>query len=84
MVVRTVPLPERLTPATRVVPMAEEVAPWVEAVIRFWDDPEFYAEHERRALSACRRWTAETLEPLFERFFSDPKQGLPQARRLTD
>jgi glycosyltransferase involved in cell wall biosynthesis len=28
------PLPERLTPATRFPPTAEEVAPWVEAVIR--------------------------------------------------
>ena len=35
------PLPERLTPATRIVPEAEEVEPWVEAIIRLWDDPSF-------------------------------------------
>ena len=32
------PLPERLTPATKIVPSAEEVEPWVETVIRLWDD----------------------------------------------
>ena len=32
------PLPERLTPGGRVVPEAAEVEPWVEAIIRLWDD----------------------------------------------
>ena len=50
------PLPERLTPATRIVPTAEEVGPWVEAVIRLWDDVGFYEEHRRRALAEARRW----------------------------
>ena len=34
----SLPLPERLTPVTRIVPTAEEVEPWVEAIIRLWDD----------------------------------------------
>lgn len=76
------PLPDRLTPATRLLPTAEEVAPWVEAVIRLWDDPGYYAEHGRRVRSESRRWTAEMLEPLFERFFNDPTQG-PSLRLLS-
>ena len=43
------PLPERLTPATRIVPMAEEVEPWVQAVFRLWDDRAFYEEQSRLA-----------------------------------
>lgn len=63
------PLPDRLTPAARIVPTAEEVAPWVEAVIRLWDDAEFYAEHQRRALAESRRWSPEVLAPQYVRFF---------------
>ena len=32
------PLPERLTPVSQILPTAEEVEPWVEAIIRLWDD----------------------------------------------
>jgi glycosyltransferase involved in cell wall biosynthesis len=63
------PLPERLTPISRLLPTAEEVEPWVEAVIRLWDDRAFYAEHERRALAESRRFAPEVLEPQYVRFF---------------
>ena len=74
------PLPERLTPATRILPTAEEVAPWVEAIIRLWDDQEFYAEHSRLALQEARRWAAEVLEPLYVKFFNEIRAvGPPDA-----
>ena len=65
------PLPERLTPHTRELPTAEEVAPWVEAIIRLWDDGEFYREHQARALAESRRWDAEVLEPQYVQFFEE-------------
>jgi hypothetical protein len=34
-----------------IVPTAQEVAPWVAVIERLWDDPEFEAEHGRRALA---------------------------------
>jgi glycosyltransferase involved in cell wall biosynthesis len=73
------PLPERLTPFTRELPTPEEIAPWVEAVIRLWDDPEWYAEQGRRALAEARRWSSEALEPLYVRFFTEvrPAQKPP-------
>ena len=43
-------IPERCTSASGVVPTAQEVAPWVAVIERLWDDPEFEAEHRRRAL----------------------------------
>jgi glycosyltransferase involved in cell wall biosynthesis len=61
-------LPDRLTPATRVVPTAEEVGPWVEAVIRLWDDPEWFAEQVRRARGEAHRWRPEDLAPAYIRF----------------
>ncbi|HWE40547.1 MAG TPA: glycosyltransferase [Isosphaeraceae bacterium] len=63
------PLPDRLTPATRTLPTAEEVGPWVESVIRLWDDAGFHAEHRRRALVEAERWAPEILEHEYVRFF---------------
>ena len=63
------PLPDRLTPVTKLLPTAEEVAPWVEAVIQLWDDREWYEEHRRRALAEARRWDPDVLEPQYVRFF---------------
>jgi glycosyltransferase involved in cell wall biosynthesis len=69
------PIPDRFTQATRTLPTAEEVEPWVEAVIRLWDDPAFYEEHRRRAFDEARRWDPEVLEPRYVEFFRDLKPG---------
>ena len=65
------PLPERLTPFSRELPTAEEVAPWVEAIIRLWDDPTSLAEQGLRALAEGRRWDPDVLEPLYAKFFAE-------------
>jgi hypothetical protein len=52
-----------------VVPMAQAVAPWVAVIERLWDDPEFEAEHRRRALAEAVRWDGERLAKQFEDFF---------------
>ncbi len=44
-------IPDRCTPASSMVPTAHEVAPWLAVIERLWDDPEFEAEHRRRALT---------------------------------
>ena len=81
-------LPDRFTPLTRELPTPEEVAPWVEAIIRLWDDPAWYAEQSRRALAESRRWSPEVLEPQYVRFFEDvrraPVKGDERSGRLID
>jgi glycosyltransferase involved in cell wall biosynthesis len=62
-------IPERCTPASGVVPTAQEVAPWVGVIERLWDDPVFEAEHRRRALAEARRWDSETLAKQYEALF---------------
>ena len=62
-------LPSRLTPSTRVLPTAREVEPWVNAIIGLWNDPGWYAEQSRRAVSETRRWAPEVLEPQYVQFF---------------
>jgi glycosyltransferase involved in cell wall biosynthesis len=62
-------IPERCTPTSHVVPTAQEVAPWVAVIERLWDDPEFEAEHRRRALAEAKRWDGERVAEQFEDFF---------------
>lgn len=75
------PLPDRLTPFSRELPAPEEVAPWVEAIIRLWDDHAWYEEQSRRALVEARRWAPEVLEPQYVEFFQNvrPKAVRPGA-----
>jgi len=69
------PLPGRLTASTRLLPTPEEVAPWVEVVIRFHDDAAFYDDHRRRARAEASRWAPGVLEPQYARFFADLRPG---------
>ena len=62
-------IPERYTPQTRLLPTAEEVAPWVDTIIRLWDEEEFYQQERRRCLAAAEAWRPERLLPRFEEFF---------------
>jgi glycosyltransferase involved in cell wall biosynthesis len=63
-------VPEPYTPQSRLVPTAEEVAPWVETIMRLWDDDAFYAQERRLCLAAAEAWRPERLLPRFEEFFA--------------
>ncbi len=63
------PLPERLTPGAPGVPEAFEVAPWVEAIVRLWDDRALYEEHSARARREALRWHPDRVRPLYAGFF---------------
>jgi glycosyltransferase involved in cell wall biosynthesis len=60
---------DRCTPASNVVPTAQEVAPWVAVIERLWDDPEFEAEHRKRSLAEASRWDGDKLAEQYESFF---------------
>ena len=68
-------LPGRLTPSTRLLPTAEEVAPWIEAILRLWDDPGFYEGHRQRALAEARRWDPRPIGERLSRYFEDLRPG---------
>jgi glycosyltransferase involved in cell wall biosynthesis len=77
------PLPERLTPASQFLPTPEEVKPWVEAIIRLWDDPAWYQEQSTRGKNEAERWQSDRLRPLYAEFFDDvcARRGDAMARR---
>jgi glycosyltransferase involved in cell wall biosynthesis len=63
-------IPDRCTPASGIVPTAQEVAPWVAVIERLWDDPAFEAEHRETALRESKRWDAARLSEQYEGFFT--------------
>jgi glycosyltransferase involved in cell wall biosynthesis len=68
-------IPDRCTPASGIVPTAQDVAPWVAVIERLWDDPEFEAEHRRRALAEAKRWDGHRLAERYESFFDSMCSG---------
>jgi glycosyltransferase involved in cell wall biosynthesis len=62
-------VPARYTSELRLVPTAEEIAPWVDTIIRLWDDEKFYEQERRRCLAAAEAWRPERLLPRFEEMF---------------
>jgi hypothetical protein len=68
-------IPEECTPSSGVVPTAHQVAPWVAVIERLWDDPEFEAEHTRRALAEAKRWDSQTVGDQYEQFFRACRRG---------
>jgi glycosyltransferase involved in cell wall biosynthesis len=72
-------IPARYTTESRLVPTAEEVSPWVETVIRLWDDQGYYERWSRAAQERSRLWHPDHLGPLYREFFSGlfPQPGPP-------
>jgi glycosyltransferase involved in cell wall biosynthesis len=62
-------IPVRYTPETRDVPTAEEVEPWVETIIRLWDDASFYDGWSRAARERAQQWHPDRLTPIYREFF---------------
>ena len=62
-------IPACYTPETREVPTAEEVAPWVETIIRLWDDAAYYEQCSLAARQRAQAWHPDRLAPLYRDFF---------------
>jgi glycosyltransferase involved in cell wall biosynthesis len=63
-------IPARYTPESRDLPTAEEVEPWVETIIRLWDDAAEYDQCSRAARERAQAWHPDRLAPLYRDFFS--------------
>jgi glycosyltransferase involved in cell wall biosynthesis len=64
-------IPARYSPDTRELPTTEEVQPWVDTIIRLWDDP---AEYDRRSQAArvhAQQWHPARLARIYRDFFAN-------------
>jgi glycosyltransferase involved in cell wall biosynthesis len=64
-------IPACYTPETRIVPTAEEVEPWIETIIRLWDDATFYEQACQNARKEAQRWHPDRITPIYKEFFSN-------------
>jgi glycosyltransferase involved in cell wall biosynthesis len=64
-------IPACYRPETRIVPTAAEVEPWVETIIRLWDDAAYYERWSDAARVHAERWRPERLAPIYTEFFSN-------------
>lgn len=58
---KTIHIPEKYTPETTTIPTAEEVAPWIDEIIRLWDDERYYAHRQEQVLQRAKLWDYETV-----------------------
>ncbi len=56
---------ERYTPEPRHVPTPAEVTPWVDTVIRLWDDGSFCDEASGRCRQRADLWRPEVVLPQY-------------------
>ena len=72
-------LPEGLT-ATAPARLGPDVlTPWVDAVLRIADDPDYAAQLRALATEAGGRWAADALAPRYARFFAGLASRRPRA-----
>jgi glycosyltransferase involved in cell wall biosynthesis len=63
-------IPAKYTPDTREVATAEEVEPWVETIVRLWDDAAEYEPWSRAARERAQLWHPDRLAPIYREFFA--------------
>ncbi len=63
--------PSRFTPTTRIAPTAEEVRPWIEAIVKLWDDPALAAAVGARLQLAAEPYRYKTVADKTNAFFTD-------------
>jgi hypothetical protein len=63
-------IPSQYVVESRIMPTAEEVEPWVEAIVRLWDDEEEYRRWSRAARDRSRFWQPDRLAPIYRDFFN--------------
>jgi glycosyltransferase involved in cell wall biosynthesis len=64
------PIPAHVTPGTHTPPSAAEVSPWIDAILKLWDDTGAYASAVGAARSSCAVWHPEAVVPRWEQFLT--------------
>jgi glycosyltransferase involved in cell wall biosynthesis len=70
-----IPIPEHHTADSKLIPTAEEVQPWITAIEKLWDDPEFYRDEQNLCLHAAQAWHPDVVFPKLERFLENVIEG---------
>ncbi len=66
---RRLKIPSEYTPETKIVPPASAVAPWIEEIIRLWDDREYYQTRRQKGLERAKIWEPKWLAFEYDKCF---------------
>lgn len=64
-----IPVPPTFTPKTHTVPEAHFIKPWVDTIVRLWDDQSFYVTACLRARTEAGKWNPERLARQYDDYF---------------
>ena len=59
-------IPRRYTPHTREVPLSEEAKPWVDEIVKLWDNADYYALRREQALHRAFAWNYSKVVERYE------------------
>lgn len=62
-------IPKNRRPDTFEIPDAEEIKPWVDALIRLWQNNERYEEFKRKGIEQAERWIGDSVADKYEELF---------------
>ncbi len=68
------------------VPNADDISPWVDAVIRLWDDSRFYDQISAECIARSQCWHPDRVTPIYADFFRNlrPQPGPPLVPKWSD
>jgi len=68
---RVFPIPDSISLNDRVPVSAEVVQPWIDVIVRMFDDEDFYQAECAKAREAGNRFLPEVLAPQYVNFFRE-------------
>ena len=79
-------IPLRYQPQLSEEPFADDVSPWVDAIVRLWGDQRLYAEVSARTVEHAQQWHPDRVTPIYVEFFRNlrPQPGPPMVPRWSD
>ncbi len=81
-----VDIPSCYQPDSPLIPRADDISPWVEAIVRLWEDSSLYRQVADRCSAHSQRWHPSRTIPIYEEFFRHlcPQPGPPLLPRWSD
>lgn len=64
-------IPAQYTPETMTIPTNQEVMPWVNAIIKLWDDRRFYEQLSNQGRLRAKRWEYDVVADSYDQAFSN-------------
>ena len=63
-------VPEQYTPESNLTPTPDDAAPWIHAILRLWDDSDFYKVMRAKCDKEAQRWRYSPIADQYESAFS--------------